>query len=177
LGHIGRPAKPAVPLLLERLKVEEVQVRGSILAALGLIQQYPDLVVPVLTQNLASDDPKIRSAAAFGVSSFTKDAKPALPMLFKLLKDEDNLTRNNAATGLLMISPGQEFIPLLVSNMDNPDPRVRSVIAQVLGEQRDHTNEVCPALLKLTKDQDPNVRESANGALKKIGCQPPENAK
>jgi NLR family CARD domain-containing protein 3 len=176
LGNIGRPAMPAVPLLLERFKVEEVQVRASILCALGLIQAYPDLAVPVLIESLSSDDPQIRRAATFSVSTFT-NARPALPLLFKLLNDDDRVIRENAAIGLLRFSPGQDFFPLLVTSIDNPDPYIRLIIAQVLSQQKVHTDEVCPALLKLAKDQDPNVRECANGALKKVGCQPPENTK
>jgi len=69
----------------------------------------------------------------------------------------------------------KQFVPLLVSNAANPDARVRSLIAQALGKQSNSTNEVMPVLLKLTKDHDRYVRESAGVTWNEIGYKPPVN--
>lgn len=175
LGQIGPPAKPAVPLLLERLKIEELQVRLPIISTLGLIGQYPDLVVPVLIQNLQSDNQNIRGNAAFAVSWFGNAAKDAAPQLFKLLNDENGTVRNNAASAIMNMNLGKEYIPLLATNASNPDFKVRCLIAQALGKQGAYTNEVFPILLKMTKDPDRYVRESAGVTINQMGYKPPVN--
>lgn len=175
LGQIGPPAKPAVPLMLEKLKTDELKVRIAIIGSLGFIGQYPDQVIPVLTKNLSSDNPDMRANAAAAISCFEGNVGNAAPILFKLLNDKDARVRNNAAGAVLQVNLGKEYIPLLVSNVDNPDPKVRSLIAQALGKQAAYTNEVYPALLKLTKDSDHWVRESAAVTWNQIGYQPPMN--
>jgi hypothetical protein len=173
LGQIGQPAQAAVPLMLEKLKTDELKVRLPIIIALGFIRQYPDQVIPVLTENLKSDNHDIRGNAAMAISCFGGDIGNAAPLLFKLLNDSDGRVRNNAAGAVLHASLGKEYIPLLVSNVDNPDLKVRCLIAQALGSQAAYTNEVYPALLKLTKDSDRYVRESAGVTWNQIGYKPP----
>jgi HEAT repeat protein len=68
---------------------------------------------------------------------------------------------------------GKEYIPLLATNASNPDAKVRSLIAQALGNQGAYTNEVFPILLKLTKDPDRYVRESAGVTINQMGYKPP----
>lgn len=173
LGQIGPPAGVAVPLLLNKLKTEKTQVRCSIIASLGLINQYPEKVVPVLIQNLESDDVNIRGNTAFALIGFSRNTDAAAPGLFKLLKDSDENVRNNAAGAIMNMKLGKEYIPLLATNASNPDAKVRSLIAQALGNQGAYTNEVFPILLKLTKDPDRYVRESAGVTINQMGYKPP----
>lgn len=173
LGQIGPPAKPAVPLMLEKPKTDELKVRIAIVGSLGFIRQYPDQVIPVLTKRLSSDNPDMRANAAAAISCFGGNVGNAAPILFKLLNDEDARVRNDAAGAILHANLGEKYIPLLVSNVDNSDPKVRSLIAQALGKQSAYTNEVYPALLKLAKDSDHWVRESAGVTWNKIGYKPP----
>ena len=175
LGQIGPPAGPAVPLMLDRLKIEDVQVRMAIISSLGLIGQYPEKVIPVLTESLKSQNQTIRGNAAFSISCFGKIAESAAPTLFKLLNDNDGTVRNNAAAAIMRMNLGPEYLPLLISNATNNDTAVRCLIAQALGNQGDHTNEVFPVLLKLTEDPDRYVRESAGVTLNQMGYQPPVN--
>jgi HEAT repeat protein len=173
LGQIGPPAKPAVPSMLEKLKTDELKVRLAIIGSLGFIRQYPDQVIPVLTENLKCENPDVRGNAAMAISCFGNDVGNAAPILFKLLNDNNDRVRNNAAGAVLHANLGKEQIPLLISNADNPDARVRSLIAQALGKQAVYTNEVYPALLKLSKDPDRYVRESAGVTWNQIGYKPP----
>jgi len=175
LGLIGPAAQPAVPLMLDNLKTEEQQLRPQIIASLGLIHQYPDRVIPVLIDSLQSDDPKLRANAAFAIAFFSKDIGAAAPILFKLLNDSDGRVRNNAASLLKEMDLRKEYIPQLISNASNPDATVRCLIAQALGKQMAHTNLVFPVLLKLTKDPDHYVRESAGVTLNGMGYKPPIN--
>ena len=174
LGEFGPSAKPAIPLLLKRYKKEETAVRANILITLGQIGQDPGNVVPILVQCLKSDEPVIRGNSIFALGEFGDNAMNAAPELFKLLRDDDANVRNNAATVIMRLNLTESYIPNLVSNVVNPDPAVRSLIAQALGKQ-EHTNEVFAALLKLTNDPDRYVRESAGVTLNQIGYKPPVN--
>ena len=64
---------------------------------------------------------------------------------------------------------GADTIPKLTAELSNPDPRVRSIIAQTLGKQGTNAATAIPVLLSLTNDSDRYVQESATVALKQIG--------
>jgi len=142
LGQIGHPAGMATSLLLDRLKAEGVQVQCSIITSLGLINQYPEKVVPALIPYLSSKDSNIRGNAAFAMIGFGKNAKAAAPKLFKLMSDDNETVRNNAAGALqhMEADMGKEYVTLLLNDASNPDPKIREYISQELSKRGANTN-------------------------------------
>jgi len=142
LGQIGHPAGVATSLLLDKLKVEGVQVQCSIITSLGLINQYPEKVVPALIPYLSSEDSSIRGNAAFAMIGFGKNAKAAAPKLFKLMSDDNETVRGNAAGALqhMEAGMGKDYVALLVNNDSNPDLKIREYISQELSKRGVNTN-------------------------------------
>lgn len=142
LGQIGPPAGIAVPKLLERLSIDELPVRCQILTALGLINQYPEKVVPAVIPYLSNKDSSLRGNAAFTMIGFGKNAKAAAPKLFKLMSDDNETVCGNAAGALehMEAGMGKDYVTLLESNASNPDLKIREYISQELSKRGVNTN-------------------------------------
>ncbi len=65
----------------------------------------PELVVPILTDNLQGPAPEPRATAAYLLSVFGEDGRPAVPALLSLLSDADKSVRTAATNALLKIAP------------------------------------------------------------------------
>ena len=76
--------------------------------------------------------------------------------------------RREEAMADLVIKTGTDTIPLLVQMLDNPDPRVRSWAANILGDFGDEADEAIDALRDLTDDRSTEVRNAAQRALDAI---------
>ncbi len=163
------PARAAVPILSGKLKTDTPDVCCFVIIALARIRQYPDQVVPILVQNLTNENAGIRGASVTAIGLFGKAEEKIVPQLFVMLHDNDSTVRGNAAGTLMRMNLDKKFLPQLLINTSNSDGKVRCLIAQALGKQGMETNDVIPALLKLTKDPDPSVCESANFTLRQIG--------
>ena len=76
--------------------------------------------------------------------------------------------RREQAMADLVIKTGADTIPLLVQMLDNPDPRVRSWSADILGDFGAEADEAVDALRDLTEDRSTEVRNAARRALDSI---------
>lgn len=68
----------------------------------------------------------------------------------------------------LVIKTGPDTIPLLIQMLDNNDPRVRSWVADILGDFGDEAEEAIDALRDLADDRSVEVRNTARRALDTI---------
>lgn len=88
LSEFGQEGATAAPLVLERLKSKDKNVRRY--AALALVRvARPAEAVPALTAALRDPDRDVRQQAAMALGELGPEARAALPELEKLSKDPD----------------------------------------------------------------------------------------
>jgi len=130
--------------------------------------------VEVLANALQDEDADVRLVAAMHLKRRGSAAAPIIKDLIAVLKDEHRGVRREAAEALSFI--GAPTAPALVEALANPDPRVRAAAIIGLGDRpkdwRKRSPEelalVLPALKKLLKDDDPEVRRRAAKLLEHL---------
>lgn len=108
---------------------------------------------------------RVRKAAVEAVLAHPeRDA--AIDGLVAALRDDANAGRRNAAVeGLVRL--GAAAVPALLGRTSDPDPEIRKVVVDVLGEIGDRRT--VPAIVSALADGEENVRTAAAEALGKIG--------
>jgi HEAT repeat protein len=162
LGKIGSDAAPAIPALTKLLDSESEDVRIITVDTFGKIGKA---AVPALVKAL--DDRKsweIRYIAADALGRIGKSgAKEAVPTLIETLKDEDLYVRTEAADSLAKI--GKDAVPALITALQYKNWFVRYSAADVLRQIGGDAKDALPALSIALKDENYQVRNSANYAL------------
>ena len=138
---------------------------------------------PVLADMLGSDLSRVRSVAAQGLAEIAADAVSLVGPLGRALKDKNLNVRYYAAQALGKMGPAAApAVPDLVAALDThpsrePDlegpPRyykdARSVAAEALAAIGPAASAALPKLREVAaKDDEPEVRDAAREALKKI---------
>jgi HEAT repeat protein len=101
LGHIG---KPAVPALVEVLKSGHEGVGEMAAKALGKLGPEAREAVPDLIEMLKKEDARLFACQVLG--KIGPEAKTAVPALREALKDKNDEVRQSAAWAFVRIDPG-----------------------------------------------------------------------
>ena len=108
LSAIGPEAKDAIPLLIESLAAEDLEVRGTACYALGKMGAAAAEAVPVLEKRLQELDGGSRTSfiwALMQIRPGDKDVEAkAVPLLVEALSYDHDLVRLEAATSLGQIA-------------------------------------------------------------------------
>ena len=113
-------------------------------------------LVPTLIEDLRSKYIGVRSSAAVSLGELGPDAKEAIPALIEALRDKEEV-HDRAVYALGKI--GSAGLPLLIQALGDKDARVRAGIAEALGDMGQGAKPAASALLKVSTDPDPHVRE------------------
>jgi HEAT repeat protein len=138
--------------------------------------------VEELVKALENPNAGVRAMAGFSLAKKGPKAIAAVPALSRALTDQDLNVRYSAANALRAIGPGAEAaVPALVKALETfpgGTPALtgplryyadaRWVAADALGAIGVGAREAVPALTKTLSDPDPNVRNAAASALKRI---------
>lgn len=120
-----------------------------------------------LERMLQSTDPGTQAAGAFGLSRLGPEARSAVPSLRKALGSSSDLVRQNVALALTMIGPdARDALPELTTAAGDDAWAVRRQVALALGAIGGDA--AVAALEKLQQDENAQVRDAAQQALKKI---------
>jgi HEAT repeat protein len=183
LGRIGRPAEPAIPLLIETLQSRgHVSVRRNSAEALGNFGPAAKAAVPRLVTALTDDDMLVRVNAALALWRIERHPK-AVPALVEMLQRGDAAAAYQAAVALGSINVSgtghhapmvgvplgnaeKSVAPALVEAFRHPDADVRRVAARSAGQLGPA---VLPTLEKPLADRDEDVRSMAVEALGWMG--------
>jgi hypothetical protein len=87
LGHIGRPAAAAIPVLLNNLTHTNGDVRFYAVSAVYHIGGDPKAVIPALMGALKDPRPEVRWNASGALGNFGRRAESAVPGLLEALND------------------------------------------------------------------------------------------
>jgi len=141
LGHIGRAANPAIPVLLRSFTHTNAEVRFNAVSAIYYIGGDPGVVVPAMTRMLKDPKVEIRWNAVGALRQFGRRAGSALPALLEALDDPgrlgDDTLKNQVEIALWDIAPEKVAKPLVV---EEATPMVAkgvttSGLARIFGDQ------------------------------------------
>lgn len=170
--ELGGSGPAAVPLLIERLRDGDAQVRAHACQSLGNIRPAAVSAIPALIDKLKDIDDDVRERAAGGLAGIGRSAAPAVPALVVALGDKNADVVWNVIGALAMIGPAAApAVPELIG-MLNDEERVvyvRRRAALALGNIGKPAHHALPFLDDMhDRDPDPNCRKAAGEAVEKI---------
>jgi HEAT repeat protein len=163
LGQIGPPARAALPALVAAF--DDTAVRWQLADALGSIAPEAPEVVPVLMRGLKDESSSVRWRAA---SALDHVSSPGPELVAALAAATSDVSENVRLASLKALSKTKapSLTALCVRALKDPDSRVRSKAAEVLG--RAGSAATVPELEPLLQDPEPTVREIAARAIRKL---------
>jgi len=167
---IRRIGPPAIPLLLELLRHEQVSFRRF--AADAFIDLAPDTVSiqPALRRALHDEDSMVAGDAARALGALGHRASPSVRALVKALSHEEPHVRIYAAEALASIGPASAVVTQdLARALRDPIPGVRWAAGEALSSIGPAAHSAVPQLIEALKDEFLYVRICAAGALGSIG--------
>jgi len=161
---------PAIPLLVELLRHEQVDFRRF--AADACIDLAPDTVgiQPALRRALRDEDSMVAADAARALGALRERAGPSVPALVLTLSHEEPHVRIYAAEALASIGPkAAAATKRLTRALHDPIPGVRWAAGEALAGIGPAAHSAVPQLIEALKDQFLYVRICAAEALGSIG--------
>lgn len=161
---------PAIPLLVELLRHEQVSFRRF--AADALIDLAPDTesIQAALRRALRDDDSMVAGDAARALGALGKKASPSVLALVKALSHEEPHVRIYAAEALATIGPQAGAATRdLAGALRDPVPGVRWAAGEALAGIGPSAESAVPQLIEALKDKFLYVRICAAEALGSIG--------
>jgi len=161
---------PAIPLLVELLRHEQVDFRRF--AADACIDLAPDTVgiQPALRRALRDEDLMVAADAARALGALRERAGPSVPALVLTLSHEEPHVRIYAAEALASIGPkAAAATKRLTRALHDPIPGVRWAAGEALAGIGPAAHSAVPQLIEALKDQFLYVRICAAEALGSIG--------
>ena len=161
---------PAIPLLVELLRHDDVSFREF--AADACIDLAPDTepIQPALRRALRDEDSMVAGDAARALGALNKRASPSVPALVKALSHDEPHVRIYAAEALATIGPNASAATKhLAKALRDPVPGVRWAAAEALAGIGPAAQSAVPQLIEALKDEFLYVRICAAEALGSIG--------
>jgi outer membrane protein assembly factor BamB/HEAT repeat protein len=161
---------PAIPLLVELLRHEEIPFRRF--AADASIDLAPDTesIQPALRRALRDEDAMVAGDAARALGALGERASPSVAALIKTLSHEDPYVRIYAAEALASIGPKAGVAAGdLARALGDPIPGVRWSAGEALAGIGPAAQLAVPQLIEALKDEFLYVRICAAEALGSIG--------
>jgi hypothetical protein len=133
------------------------------------LQQLGTAALGTYLAHLHDEDQMVRELASMFLAQLGPEAESAAPILAGSLKDSSLFVRANVASVLSTI-PDQEAVvtPVLVELLESNDANTRMIAATSLGNiasNRQLFAQAEPSLLKLLRDDEPQVRQAAIRSL------------
>ena len=172
IPRLRKICNDAIPLLVERLKDNDANVRCCAAESLGFIRLQLELTVPALTAAISDRDADVRSEALFSLAKMklpeTTSIKP-----FRVAQGDVNIkVRSNAVRAMGELFPtnptAEEY---LAEALADPEGKVRSAAALAFSKRQNCSAKAIAALIKSLGDGDTTVRwngaciRSIHGAL------------
>jgi HEAT repeat protein len=157
---------PAVPALKNALRDATPVIQPFIAAALAKIQHLNPSSMMEHAISASDDDIRLSGAIALAESASPND----VPALATLLKDKVREVRVSGFSGLGKSRSKNAIAPLIDALKQEPDPNVRAVATEALGELGLNVDEAIPPLIDLLSDESLGIRMGSILALGKIGA-------
>jgi HEAT repeat protein len=155
-----------VPVLVQALQTDNPDVRFEAAAALAdMTDVRREEAVAVLAQALRDSDSRVQACAVKALASMGASARAAGPALRRVLRDTDSLLARPAAVALARVE-GAAAVPALVEALGVQMTRLEALDA--LGEIGSAAVSALPAIGRWARADDPDVRQAAAVALRRI---------
>jgi HEAT repeat protein len=182
LAELGPAAREAEAALTAATRDADTEARYAAVVALGAIVPEGRAAIDALAKALLDDDWFVRLAAAQALQNLGEKARPALPAVINALGPRDYIkdfrpVRSGALmVALARIDPGAKELDaafkLIVGKLLEDERQgsfgARATGARMLGDCGTAALPTAPALVKLLKDPDGDVRVASAEALLKI---------
>jgi len=106
LGTIGKPAKPAIPSLIQLMNRSDPEVQVFVTTALGNIGLDAEIVVPRLIDKLSDPTVDVQVSAIFALGKFGINAKEAIQPLLQTLQGNNESVQQASAETLGKLAEG-----------------------------------------------------------------------
>lgn len=167
---IRRIGPPAIPLLVELLRHEQVDIRRFAADALIDLAPETESIQPALRRALRDEDSMVAADSARALGALRSRASPSVPALIKALSHEEPHVRIYAAEALASIGPKASAATKdLATALNDPVPGVRWSAGEALGSIGPAAQSAVPQLIEALNDKFLYVRICAAGALGNIG--------
>ena len=167
---IRRIGPPAIPLLVELLRHQDVSFRRFAADALIDLAPETESIQPSLRRALRDEDAMVAADAARALGALHKRASPSVHALVKALSHEEPHVRIYTAEALASIGPNASVATDdLAKALDDPIPGVRWAAGEALAGIGPAAQSAVPQLIKALNDQFLYVRICAAAALGSIG--------
>jgi HEAT repeat protein len=167
LGRLTPLPGSVLPALLLAARDENEWVRGSAIAAVGLVEKKAKLNQDSPRRAIirALDDPSLH-VREMGIYAFWAVAETSPEIAIDLLKEDDSHVRLAAIAALSRNTPlAVQVIPELTTSLADPVPAIRARAATLLGNVGPIPKPTISALETARTDPDPEVRSAAAEAL------------
>ena len=167
---IRRIGPPAIPLLVELLRHEQVTFRRN--AADSLIDLAPETerIQPALRRALSDEDAMVAGDAARALGALGAKASPSVSALVTTLSHRNPYVRVYAAEALASVGPMAGVATKdLAAALGDPIPGVRWAAAEALASIGPAAISAVPQLIEALQDEFLYVRICAAGALGSFG--------
>ena len=163
--------RSVAPALFAALADPREAVRWAAAQALDRIGAAAE-DVPRLEATLRSDDPYVRSFAAFTLGRLGAAAAPAVPALIEAYRQEEKEGRGAAVMALGALGESAAAaVPALVEGLANPVNHRRWSAARSLGRIGGPARAAVPALVGALRDPNEHVRVHVAQALGRLGVE------
>ena len=180
LAMFGKKASSAIPTLIRLAEGTEAVPFGSEDANLAFqifetIHQVGNgddrRLVEVLVRMLKSKGGVQRAGAVLALGNLSPPPKGVVPALVAAMKDEQPIARRAAsnALGRYLGSERKAALKALLAAMNDPDPWVRIAAGRSLAGQGEAAALAVPAIIRLMRTEDPNLRGQAAEIMGKFG--------
>jgi len=121
-------------ILLAKLnEIENPEIRRSIVWTLAWYEQGADVILPMLIEDLTSDDLEIIQNAIYSIGNLGPLGIDAAPELLVLCRDEDEIIKATAIKNFGYFGPGaNEYSDELIAIAESSDHETGSVVAHTL---------------------------------------------
>jgi outer membrane protein assembly factor BamB/HEAT repeat protein len=169
---IRKIGPPAIPLLVELLRHEDVSFRRFAVDASIDLTPDTESIQPALSRALRDEDAMVVGDAARALGALRARASPSVGALVKTLSHEDPYVRIYAAEALASIGPKAAAATQdLARALGDPTPGVRWAAGEALAGIGPAAKSAVPQLIEALKDKFLYVRICAAEALGSIGPQ------
>ena len=161
---------PAIPLIVELLRHDEVSFRQFAADASIDLAPETESIQPALRQALGDRDAMVAADSARALGALGEKASPSVAALVKSLSHQDAYVRIYAAEALASIGPKAGAAARdLATALGDPIPGVRWAAGEALTGIGPDAQLAVPQLIEALKDEFLYVRICAAGALGSIG--------
>jgi len=178
LSRLGADKERTVPVLIEALGANELDVRRAAVSALAecgpdALQAVPELISMVETKELPGEQAlavsALRGSAAYALGEIGPAASKALDALVKAYREDNSFISYNAMVALASLGPvAKKVVPILVEQLNSalhPGPGM----IRPFGLLRELARPAIPRLLDILFSEKGMSRTAAACALGEIG--------